>query len=327
MAEPLRINYLIMAYDNPEVLNRAIDQLSREPHIIAARFYIHLDKKVNIRSYQDVVPERENVVYLAKRKKVNWMGFSMVEEILELLAESAKCGADYHFLMSDSDYPIKSNQAIRETISGNADDEYISFWNFTDIPAWSHKIEHYYPTNLVSIREYYRNTRKFNRFFWKHYFRLVNKFPKRKYPFDLIPYGGATWWMLTQGCVQYILNFVHSNPRFVKFYRTTHSPEEMFFQTIVLNSDFRTKVHNYHLYEPFYSKPENNGKHIDTAKYTLGYTDWSGVSLRGVKRGLPAFLDDSDFARLCNSECIFARKFNMKDSSLLIQMLNEQVLS
>ena len=50
---------------------------------------------------------------------------------------------------------------------------------------------------------------------------------------------------LTGECVAYILNYIRDNPNFVRYYRYTDAPDEMFIQTIVLNSSFAKRTVHY----------------------------------------------------------------------------------
>src|SRR5258708_4475128 len=84
----LRLAYLIMAHDQPEQLARLVNALDCE----GARFYIHIDKKSDAKPFHRLLGKRENVHVLPNRVRVNWMGFSLVEVSLRLLALAVRDG-------------------------------------------------------------------------------------------------------------------------------------------------------------------------------------------------------------------------------------------
>ncbi|WP_442939850.1 beta-1,6-N-acetylglucosaminyltransferase [Nostoc sp.] len=71
--------------------------------------------------------------------------------------------------------------------------------------------------------------------------RLVKK---RKLPEGFAIYGGSQFWCLTGECIKWINIFVKQNPKFVKRFNYTYCTDEVFCQTLVLNSPFKDKVIN-----------------------------------------------------------------------------------
>jgi hypothetical protein len=47
--------------------------------------------------------------------------------------------------------------------------------------------------------------------------------------------GGSTWFALTRDCVSDILQFIKNNKRLVRYFKYTAHPDEMFFQTAIMN--------------------------------------------------------------------------------------------
>lgn len=307
--------YLITAYHQPLHLKRLIEALQHE----RAVFYVHIDAKVKIYPFKEAVGGRGDVRFV-KSHKVNWMGFSQVESILELMNAAIAGGCDYISLLSGSDYPIKSTDYIMDFF-GNAREEFINFWRLEDRPSWLHKIDFYYPIDLVPIKNY--ETAGFRRYWWGYYYKLLPYMPLRRRP-NFVPYGGSDWWSMSADCAKYVLEYVKKNPKYVSFYRYTHCPSEMFFQSIVLNSEYATRVRNYHQYE--------NWRRDGTAEeqpmlpedsFNLRYIDWSGFYTG--KRKLPAVMDERDFEALKKSPDLFARKFEEATSEKLIWMIDDQL--
>jgi len=232
----MRIAYLILAHDQPDHLHRMVKALDCD----GVAFYIHIDTKVKLSTFRPEMLEKENVHFLTTRADVQWMGFSQVEVILMLMQEALMQEASrfgYCVLLSGSDYPIKSNSLIMKFFE-TSNKEFIMFHRLEDRPHWKGKVEYFYLIDLIPIYGHSKGIEKsyWRRLFWGRFFKYTWLMPKRSYMAGMIPYGGSDWWSLSYGCVAYILRFVRENPKFVSFYRYTHSPGEMFFQSIILNS-------------------------------------------------------------------------------------------
>ena len=123
--------------------------------------------------------------------------------------------------------------------------------------------------------------------------------PDRKLPAGMKPYGGSTWLKLTYSCVKYVLDFIDSNPRFVNFYKFSLITDEIFFQTIILNSPYAPKVIN----------------------SELTYTDWSAQGSN------PEILGVEDFEKIAKCDSLFARKFDTNYDSEILTLIDKKLLN
>lgn len=74
-----------------------------------------------------------------------------------------------------------------------------------------------------------------------------DRFPllcQRKIPYGLQPWGGSGYWTLCREHADYVAQFIRSHPKFVRFFRRGYVPDEIFFQTILLNSPYKTDIVN-----------------------------------------------------------------------------------
>ena len=107
-------------------------------------------------------------------------------------------------------------------------------------------------------------------------------------------YKGMVWVSLPKKAACYVLDCLQKNPKIMRDLYHTLIPEEFFFQTILVNSEFNEKIVN----------------------YNLRYTDWSGRY-----NSIPAYLDETDFDIIKKSEDFFARKIDSSISRGLVSML------
>jgi hypothetical protein len=314
--------YLITAYDQPGHLARLIQALQCSE----ARFFVHIDRRTAAGPFREALASQPNIAFVEPHS-INWMGFSQVESILTLMRAAVAERSDYYTLLSGSDYPIKSNQRILHFFE-NSREEFITFWKLSDRPSWLHKIEHYYPIDLVPILNY--ESASFRRYFWGYFYKVANRFPKRRYIANLVPYGGCQWWSLSHDCVRYILNFVSQNPRITGFYRHTHCPSEMFFQTIILNSETAARVRGFKRYTDWSAATSIESKRREDCmlpedSFNFRYVDWDRQRTGGL--GRPAVLDERDFAALRDSPDLFARKLCEPVSDLLLDRIDRELLT
>jgi hypothetical protein len=322
----VRIAYLIMAHDQPGHLRRMVRVLDRGQ----ATFYIHIDRKADSAPFEAGVAKGDNIRFLRNAVKANWMGFSLVEATLRLLTAAVADGFDYCVLLSGVDYPIKPWREI-ETFFERADKEYIAFWRLDDRPSWKHKVEYFYPIDAIPIRDWSTNREPvyWRRLFWGRYVRYRELMPKRTFPRGMVPYGGPDWWSLSHGCASHILRFVAENPRYKSFFKYAQSPGELFFQTIILNSDWASRVENYEEYQRWSADRAARGEKWDTTmlpdeSFNYRYADWSGE--RTGDREAPAILDERDWTNIRNTRSLFARKFDSRRSSKLLDRIDREIL-
>lgn len=238
----MRIAYLIQAHNNPLQLNRLIKALDNS----SVDFFIHIDKKT---FFQFRISHKKNVHILSDPVSVFWGGFSQVEASLRLLAEAKQTGTfDYFVLLSGVDYPIRSNAYIMNFFHQFNGTEFIDIYKMPLFDKSFDRVDYFcfeYTGNKILdliIMKVNKAIRLLH---------LTRSLPK-KYK-NITLYAGASWWALTEPCVDYLLTFIKNNPRFTSFYKHTLCPDEMFFQTIMKTAP-----------KPF------------TVMNSITYTDWSG---------------------------------------------------
>jgi hypothetical protein len=119
---------------------------------------------------------------------------------------------------------------------------------------------------------------------------------KKRIPSDLKPYGGSGYWCLSQSAARYIIDFIQRRQDVIRFYKYSRYSDEMFFHTILLNSYLRDSVIN----------------------KSLHYIDWS-------THPAPAMFTSDDITRLSQSDCLFARKFDLERDSKIFDLIDEMI--
>jgi hypothetical protein len=232
----MKIAYLLFAYKNPKLIKKIVDFLADED----AAFFVHIDKKFAIEPFTTI--RGKNVFFCEKRLPVYWAEISGVEAILLLIRQALATvpDYDYFFLLSGSEFPLRSRTYIKKFLEANRGCEFITMQK---MPSPGKPLAH---MNVLR----FPSTRPFLRFI----FRVLAKAglarrDYKKYLDPMAPYSGFTWWTLSREACEYVLKFTDTHPEFVKFFQNVHAPEESYIHTILGNSVFKNRVRRNLLYE------------------------------------------------------------------------------
>ncbi len=284
----MKLVVLIAAHKNENQLNRLILALTH-PDI---RIYIHLDKKSRIDA-ANLYPEAR---ILSKSINVTWGTFSQVESTVNSLKEIIENEPDFDYLalISGQDYPIITPDTMLTFLSENRGKELIDY-DTLDHNGW------------------YKARIRFERFYFVSYNNLFIRFTgriltffcdkirwKRTFYRGMLPYGGPSWWTLSNDCIQYILKFSDTHKGFNRFMKKTIHADEIFFQTIVMNSIFKDRtLHN-----------------------NFRFVKW--IKTKGTAN--PSVLVKTDFQEIVNSQKHFARKFDIETDAHILDLIDEHLL-
>lgn len=212
-----KIAYFILVHRFPKQFKRLFKAIfDSENH-----YLIHVDLKVEKNVMKDIKEFLKDYpnAYMMKSENVVWGGYSMVQSELNgmkyLLSKNIKW--DFFINLSGQDFPLKSQDYIREFLGKNRDKNFIKVANqATDRPDTMNRIENYFQeTN--------------NGFSGKPYKRAIMK--------NVTSYIGGQWMILTRSCCEFICSSSEVR-KFEGFYRNTLIADESFFQTVLMNTSF-----------------------------------------------------------------------------------------
>lgn len=301
----MRIAYMILAHDQPELFGRLV----RAVHADNVSIYAHIDAKFDEAPFRAAV-NGVPVEFVTDRIKVNWGGYSQVESMLKLLTLASRSARhDYLIFLSGRDYPLRPHRELVSLLSGAPTRSYMNFYALADGTDFVAKVRNYCYYDLYAKVP--------TRFLKRVANRLVKeisaRLPDRKFVADMQPYRGSTSWCITGDIAEYIVGFVESpaNSDYLRFFRSVSCCDEIFFQTIVLNSPYASTLNRFDvdgIKRPGEMKNEN--------KASLHYIDWD------PRREDPAILDERDLAAMQASGKYFARKFDAVRSAKVLDTLD-----
>ncbi len=287
------IAYVVSAYRLPHQLVRLVSRLQGE----GTTFLVHVDARSGdevMRPITEALGGMPNV-HLLDRHVCRWGDFGHVEASLKGIRRivESRIPCERVVLLTGQDYPITSTAAIRDFFAAHPDREFMEHfplpraeWDRGGMP----RLENWH-------------------FWWgdRHVELSVDALPtsvgrllprRRPFPSGLRPHGGGGYWSLTRRAVEHVHEFLRQDPGYTRFFKRVYIPDEIFFQTILLNSPLRQCV----------------------VSDDLRYTVW-----RDGARS-PAVLGVADLADLRASPALFARKFDTGVDARVLDLIDETLL-
>ncbi len=274
--------FLIQAHKDIAQLNALVEQLQDEDFVV----YVNLDRKCAL----DPAAVHPGARLVADRVDVHWGTFSQVQAVLNSLAQIvAEVPAfDKVLFLSAQDFPLLSNAALKEALAALAGRELLDTVAIGPAPGqWAadYRYQYFYPARASRLQ--------------RVACALANRLLRaagatRRLPGGLRPYGGSSWWALSRDCVRMLLGRVAREPGLARFFRRAACPDEMFFQTLVMDSPFRERV----------------------LGSNFRYVQWPEHGARN-----PKVLDEGDFERIVASRAHFCRKLDSRASAALLPRL------
>ncbi len=287
----MTIGFLILAHKNANQCLNLIDSLL---HYKKAYVYVHVDLKADVVNFKLLETYKNNprVEIINSRYKVYWGSYNQILATLALIQQSNKNKLlNYFCLLSAQDFPIKPLQLFANFLAENNGTEFMVNFKLPD-KQWDGE------GGLNRLNFYWRNQKNKQKNFLSdkldsiiYYFHKISGFRRKlKYTY----YGGSNWFILTHHAIYHITEFIKNNPGYLKEYKHSRCADEMFIQSILLNSEFKNKV----------------------IAYDLRYVDWkSGPDF-------PKVFVTYDFEKLISLENkFFARKFDeIIDAEILVKL-------
>lgn len=272
--------FLICAHHDLDQLNGLVAQLCDPDFLV----YVHLDRK----SALDPGRLHPGARLVRERVAVHWGHVSQVEaslaSIRQILQEVPRF--DKLVLLSGQDFPLLPNDGLKAALASMRGRELIET---APIAADGWRVMHRY-------QRFHRDGASLavrlacaaaNRAL-----RLCGR--TRRLPDGFTPYGGSCWWSLSRDCLCAVLRLADAHPRLLRFCRSVQSPDELFFQTLVMHTGHASRV------------LPNNFRYI-------GWPEGGACH--------PRLLDEGDLERIQASGAHFCRKLDRHASAALLARL------
>lgn len=335
----MKLAYVITAHKNAPQVMRLIDRLQfagtafvlHVSKTCEAGFYEAMQAATKNKNYTNV--------FFCNREDGTHNSFGIVKGIVNGLEYLIKNNImfDYVNIISGQDYPIKSNLYIHRFFEENKGKEFTEFFPLFpkpgspeyENPVWgtdkqTYRVDRHHlkikgavrsvpeiesdrlvmHPLLKTIKIFLRESTQYRKqgrlgieaqlLFWS---RVLPK--RRKLPTEFELYGGKTWWTVTNHCAAYIVKRHKADKTLRNFFKYTLIPDEMYFQTMLMDSPYRDKCENNYLRQ---------------------------IEWRVDDPTHPATYKTEDFEILKNSQALYARKFDMDADSNILDLIDKQIL-
>ncbi|WP_159020230.1 beta-1,6-N-acetylglucosaminyltransferase [Algibacter sp. L3A6] len=267
---------LILAHHNPQQLTMLINHLSPDFDI-----YVQIDKKANFD--RNHLPTAQNI-FCYKNIEVYWGHISQIYNMKYIFEQAFKKGYDRYCMISGDDLPIKSNIYIQDFFDQNKNKIFM-YANPLPIKTWGFnngfdRLDRYWLMHNKN-RKFVKITGRLTLFIQ----RLIGV-KKKRYPLDY--YAGSNWLNLTHESLDVVFNFLKKNPSFLEKLKYSRATDEIWIQSIIMNSHLKELVIN----------------------NDLRYIDWE------TGPNYPKILDNTDLPKIKKSNSLFARKFDSKNTNI-----------
>jgi hypothetical protein len=278
-----KLAYLVLAHKNPDQIGRLIHAIHRPGNY----YLLHIDRgaAASVRAYARELASRYPNVFLMRSRRCRWGGYSMVRIQLAAIQQLLEIGEDWDFFinLSGQDFPLRRQEEIGAALAGQRGKNFLTC--FDPLERWGH---------LGRIR-----VRKIH--FEIPFSRQVRCVPKLEIDRRFLLggarwYGGWQWMILSRDFCEYVSRPAETR-RFRAFFRHTLVPDESFFQTVIMNSEFRDSV-------------------VNDYKRQI---DWE----RGPEHPRVFTMEDEDV--LLGSSAFFARKFDPSVDDEILRVLEDRL--
>ncbi|MEF9477342.1 glycosyl transferase [Chryseobacterium sp. 1B4] len=248
-APQVTIAYFIMIHHKPDAFKEMFQKIYTRDQF----YLIHIDRKAKAEFTEEIQLYLIHFpnVYILESMNIVSGGFSMIQAELNAMEYLLNVSHDWDYFinLSGEDFPLKSQNIIRQFLTVNNGRNYLFYYDQ----------KFYRPDTLQRIQNHFTElTHKISSFIYK-----------REFMKDVIPYIGGKWFILTrETCV-----FLTNNKRvmdFEDYYLHTLLPAESFFQTVLLNTAFSDIIVNDDkravIEKTFFSKDQYADNFIETLK-------------------------------------------------------------
>lgn len=275
----------MIVHKDPGQVRRLIERIyDAEDHYYLSIFLNHqngsLDRwKEEFQAFDDnltMVPQYGN----------GWGSFPLVQATLDAMQYYRDIDYDYFINLSGQCYPLKTVTEIKERLRS---DRGKGFLECHPLP-WDRWVD-----EDGGFDRIHRT--------WYKPFKSMSKVSlprlRKELPQQMEPFGGSQWFCLPKDQVDYVLDLIGKRPEIVRFFERTLIPDELFFQTILMNSPFKDSI-----------RSDDN----------LRFIDWQKKCVP-----LPALLLSEDLDRLLGSNKLFARKFDIAMDGQVLNLLDQHI--
>lgn len=280
--------FLIMAHKNPRQLKTLLSLLDH-PRV---DLYVHLDKKSPVFDPIDLsLAVQHSRIFFVPRMAVVWGSKSQIKCEFRLIEAALTERYEYYHLLSGLDLPLKKIEEILSFFDEHGGKEFVSFESKIISDAVYQRASLFWP---------FQGARILRPILLPLQNALVSLQKKlgtdRLKHSGITLYKGANWFSCTYG---YLSLLLCDKEKLLKLFSYSFCCDELFLQTHLMTTEYKDR-----LYDLSFS---------DSCTSIQRLIDWN--------RGNPYTFRAQDQELLLQSKMLFARKFDEKTDSKIIEII------
>lgn len=302
----MKFCYFIQSHKNPEQICRLVQVIKKSsPNSQVLINHNFSSSHLDLTSLSNF-----SGIDLIKRDEPIRRGDSSILEIyLDAIDWLFKHDYDFDWLicLSGQDYPTQPLSEIENFLSRT---EYDAFIRYRDLlleeTSWSKKNRKRYFAQYIPLPEWtssslskLREIERYTPILIQWQYSLIGMKTKTLFSNKFRCYRGWYWSTLSKECAEFLKDYLREHPEVLRYYKKTLAPEESLIPTVLVNSE-RFNICNDD--KRYYDYPSE---------------------LKGYGRVLTV----EDYSKITNGEFHFARKFDIKQDSKILDMLDAKVLN
>jgi hypothetical protein len=278
--------FMLMIHKNPYQVNYLLNQLLEDG---SSDIYIHINK-LN-RNIEEKLLKHKNIYILEDCVDVYWGDIGLTKAMLILLNAVLKSGKYYDFVSFKTGQDLVISNGLNKHLLNNSNK---IFMDARQVPKNDYTYAHIaikWPKFAKRLYDGFQVARLL-RTSLIHLNKIGINFSPNPYklPNNFNLYWGRTWFTIPFNVAKYIVDFVDDNPWYFRIFENALVPDELFFQTIIMNSPYSEEVLNDNL--TYENKIINNH---------------------------PSIFTEVDIIKIEKSGKYFARKFDLSVDQKVIQ--------
>lgn len=294
----MKHGFMIMTHAFPKQLEEIVNLLEAPNHY----FFINIDKKQDEKPFKQLLQDHKNIYFTEGKNRIRVVhgGFSQIQAEISLLTLANNKGMDYFHLISGQDFPCVPNNQFDKFFEENEGKSYMHYDSPEEANIW---IKDKYPKRYKIF--YFRDiqTRLGNCI--DTLARKILNAICRPFPFRSdIPNiaAGWNWFSWHKSVTHYVLDYIKSNPFYLKRWHHTHCCDEMVFHTLLNKKTEELNIEKFN---------------------SLRYIEWHP---KREYQSLPLILDEREYEDIVKKNAFFCRKIHPKLSHKLVLLLKKRIL-
>lgn len=288
--------FIILAHHLPKQLNIFINQLLADPE---NDIFVHVNKK-NETLKKEIIKD-ERVFVTDQNIEITWGSDDILKAIIIMLKQVKNAQRNYKYVLICSGQDLLVKDGLDKFLTDNQGKVFID--GYEDDKKRRAFLLHEWPEKYRRLIDNKLHPVKLFRRFRLEVFRLGVPIKTKNVKFNVSSvtfYRNWFWCAMPDFVVSYIIDFLDKNPTFWEIYDEALVPEEGFFSTIIMNSQYKDCI-----------------DYVDGRSQSLTY---DGPRYNGHS----SLITMKDIDRVEKSGKFFARKFDITKDKDVIEYFAHQ---